>query len=206
MNRRSTSIRSALWILTAVLLLSGCAGQREVLEPKSGSVPAGVDLSGEWRMLDDFEDMTRRIERAVRETDGIDDAEFLRRITNVRSGNRRPNRGNVGGLVHVFLENGERLKVTQTKDGLFIGFDRSVVEEYRFGEMRLISTGGARAQRVSGWEGDDYVVETLGEEGMKLTERYAMIAAGDRLTRHITLRGSDLEQVTIVQTFSRTDR
>lgn len=198
---RKASCACSVLLLSAVL--AACAGQRELLEPKSAAVPQGIDFSGEWRMQDDFEDMDRRLERAVRETDGIDEAQFLRRIANVRSGNRRPSRGNVGGLVHVFLENGERLKITQTDAGLFIGFDRSVVEEYRFGEMRLISTGGARAQRVSGWETDQYVVETLDEEGMKLTERYTLVDAGGSLTRHITLRSSDMEQVTIVQTFSR---
>lgn len=183
------------------LALVGCAGQREALARKSADAPPEVDLSGRWIMSDDFEDMERRIARAIRETDGIDDAKLLRRTSQTNSQNRRPRQRDVGGLVHVFLENGSRLKVTQTKDGLFVGFDRSVVEEYRFGEARMIRTGGAVAQRVSGWEGEAYVVETLGEEGMKLTENYVLNTAPKSLTREIVLRSKDAESVTIVQTF-----
>lgn len=190
-------------LLTCVALLTACSGQREMLAPRSPAVPEGVDLSGQWRMQDDFEDMRQRIERAIRDTDGLDEERFMRRMANLNSGNRRPSSKTIGGLVHVFLENAERLKITQTVDGLFISFNRSIVEEYLFGEARMISVGGARAQRVSGWEGNQYVIETLGEEGMKLTERYELLDDGRRLTRQITLRSSDMDQVTIIQTYAR---
>ena len=66
----------------------------------------------------------------------------------------------------------------------------------------MIRTGGAVAQRVSGWEGNQYVIETLDEDGMKLTERYELVGT-DRLTREITLRSKELDQITIVQTYRR---
>ena len=105
--------------------------------------------------------------------------------------------------MHVFLESAGTLRITQTDAGLFIAFDRSVVEEYRFGEARGIQTGGASAQRVSGWDGEDYVIETLDETGMKLTERYSIADNGHRLTREITLRSAEMDSVSIVQTFTR---
>ncbi len=155
-------------------------------------------------MQDDFADMQRRIQRAIRETDDLDERDFLRRPPSSATvrGNRRSRR-DVGGLVHVFLENASALKITQTADGLFVGFDRSVVEEYRFGEARPINVGGAIARRVSGWENDAYVIETLGNSGMKLTERYRLIGEGARLSREIVLRSKSLQQVAIVQTFAR---
>lgn len=196
--------RLAAWLCVLVLTISGCASEPEQLLPKSGVRPENVNLSGRWLMQDDFSDMQRRIQRAIRETDGVDERDFLRRppsSTAVRGGRRA--RRDVGGLVHVFLENAAVLKITQTDDGLFVGFDRSVVEEYRFGEARPINIGGAIARRVSGWENDGYVIETLGNSGMKLTERYRLVGEGARLTREIVLRSKSLQQVTIVQTFSR---
>ncbi|MDX1482628.1 MAG: hypothetical protein R3315_13175 [Woeseiaceae bacterium] len=177
-----------------------------MLEPIRGEQPSGVDLSGVWRMQDDFEAMERRIDRAIRQTDGVDERKLLRGMlgttdTERVSRSRRRNR-DVGGLVHVFLESAGTLRITQTNAGLFIAFDRSVVEEYRFGEARGIQTGGASAQRVSGWDGEDYVIETLDETGMKLTERYSM-AGDDVLTREITLRSAEMDSVSIVQTFTR---
>ena len=110
-----------------------------------------------------------------------------------------------GGLVYVFLETGTALKVTQTAHALFISFDRSVVEEFRFGESRLVSVGEVEAQRVTGWEGTQLVVETLDKNGMKLTERFHLTNGGATLQRQITFRSKKLEEETIVQEFDRAD-
>lgn len=187
-------------LLLAVFLVAACAGEKERLVPMRSVVPEGIDLSGRWVMRDDIDDMSRRIQQAIRQTDGIDEKKLLKQIASRQQRGRRSS-GDIGGLVHVFLENASRLKITQTVDGLFIGFNRSIVEEYQFGEARMIRTGGAVAQRVSGWEGEQYVIETLGEEGMKLTERYTLVETGRLLTREIVLRSEDLEQVAIVQTY-----
>ena len=201
---RRTRRPDAVLVFAALVVFGGCASEPEVLLPKSSVVPSDVDLSGRWLMQDDFGDMQRRIQRAIRDTDGLDERDFLRRPPSSATvrGNRRSRR-DVGGLVHVFLENAAVLKITQTEDGLFVGFDRSVVEEYRFGEARPINVGGAIARRVSGWENDGYVIETLGDSGMKLTERYRLIGEGARLSREIVLRSKSLQQVAIVQTFAR---
>ena len=60
-------------------------------------------------------------------------------------------------------ETGKSLKVTQTEHGFFVSLDRSVVEEFGFGENRIVTLGPIEAQRVSGWEGATYIVETLDE-------------------------------------------
>ncbi|MEM7501054.1 MAG: hypothetical protein AAF417_03370 [Pseudomonadota bacterium] len=202
-TRRSDAVALGL-LCVALAVFGGCASEPEALLPKSSVVPGDVDLSGRWLMQDDFDDMQRRIQRAIRETDDLDERDFLRRPPSSATvrGSRRSRR-DVGGLVHVFLENAAVLKITQTADGLFVGFDRSIVEEYRFGEARPINVGGAIARRVSGWENDGYVIETLGNSGMKLTERYRLIGEGARLSREIVLRSKSLQQVAIVQTFAR---
>ena len=183
-------------------VLAGC-GTKEVLIQKSRAAPSVNTLSGQWTMLEDFDIAKRQLDQAIGATDGVDEERDLRRMSSARANGRRLPRPKVGGLVHVFLKNGKALKITQTKTGLFISFDRAVVEEYRFGETRRISVGELVAQRVSGWEGEQFVVETLDNEGMKLTERYHLLENGMRLRRQIVLRGKNGQEIINFQTYER---
>ena len=193
------------WILTVLLLvvLAGCAS-REVLVPIAAEPPPGVDFSGQWRLRDEVRQQQRRINAAIRETDGVDEREVIPPMPSPDGQLQRPRR-NRGGLVHVFLEYGDRLKITQTDAGMFLSFDRAVVEEFRFGENREVRIGPVVADRVSGWEGNEYVVETLDQNNMKLTERYALEQGGTVLRRTITLRGRNMEERTILQLFDRAE-
>ena len=188
--------------LLACLVLAGCAS-REVLVPKSGAVPAGVDLSGTWRIRDDTRGSQRRIDEAIRRTDGVSDEDIFLPPDLPTDRNRvSRSRRNTGGLVHVFLENGTTLKITQTGGALFLSFDRAVVVEFRFGENREVQVGPVIADRVSGWEGQAYVAETLGPNSMKLTERFALVNQ-HTLQRTIVFRSKSEDEETIVQTFDR---
>lgn len=171
----------------ANLLLAGCAARPQLL-PKSAVVPAGVDLSGLWQL---------RVEPGARER-RPDNAEQMIRIPPSSSRRNTGGRSPLGSArsgraaVSVFLESGESLKVTQTASGLFISFDRSVVEEYRFGENRLVSVGPIEAQRVSGWEGSRFVNETLDEAGAILVDTWELSEGGSVLVRTVSLtQGTD---------------
>lgn len=194
----------ALVLLAAVL--TACA-PREVLVRKPAEPPPGIDFSGLWELLTDAEAERRRLDDAIRRTDGVDEGDLLPRPP-LGMRQREPmivERPDIGGLVHVFLQHGRRLRITQTASGIFVSFDRAVVEEFRFGEHRQVQVGPVVADRVSGWVGNAYVVETLGEDNMKLTERYEFGGNRDTLRRTIVLRGRNQETVTIVQEFDRTD-
>jgi hypothetical protein len=148
--------------MIAGLLLTACAAPPQ-LEPRRGGNPLQVDLSGQWVL------------RSGEATPG-DAAQTIRIPPSVnrttqsasRSAGRRSRSGD--SSVHVFLESGSNLKVTQTDYGLFFSFDRAIVEEYNFGENRLVSVGPIEAQRVSGWEERSCVVETMDAGGNVLTE------------------------------------
>jgi len=190
----------------ALLPLMFCAcGTPEVLLPKSAAVPPGIDFSGQWKMRPESKRGQPHVNEAINRTDGVDNQTIMREMMNAqRSGGRSRSSGETkGGLVGIFLKTGDALKISQTDFGIFISFDRSVTREFRFGENRPINIGQADALRVSGWDGNDYVVETLGEKGMKLTDRYSLSADRQLLSRHITLRSKNLEEVTIVQEFDR---
>jgi len=193
-----------LAVIASFILLVACA-PREVLAPRDGTVPVGVDFSGDWIIQSDQRADQRRLREAIRRTDGISDDDLFRRRDRDSTDRDRRSRdsGVKGGLVFVFLETGSSLKVTQTPDGMFISFDRSVVEEYRFGENRIISVGEVQAQRVTGWEGQQLVVETLDKNSMKMTERFQLLDAGDVLERSITFRSKEGEEETVVQRYDR---
>jgi hypothetical protein len=194
----------SLQICLVLCLTLGACSEPEILDPRDGTVPAGTDLSGNWVMREIPPGERRRLAEAINKTDGVDNSKVFRRQQSSR--NRGGSGSSVeGGLVYVFLETGTALKVTQTPHALFISFDRSVVEEFRFGENRIVNVGRVEAQRVTGWEGNQLVVETLGEKGMKLTERFQLTNKGKTLQRQITFRSRKLEEETIVQEFDRTD-
>ncbi len=176
-------------------MIAACAAREELL-PKNAVIPAGVNLSGNWR-LSEGDDTMQRISRAERVAAGADENIVPSRKSGQKSGKRKA--GDTS--VHVFLETGRALKVTQTDFGLFISFDRAVVEEYRYGEKREINVGPIVADRVSGWEGEAYVIETLDQEGAKLIDRYRLDVQSGTLVRSIRIIYKDDEQLNVVQVF-----
>lgn len=164
----------------ASLLLLGCASREELL-PKSALVPAGIDLSGQWQLQD------KSGQPPKRPSSGEPGIRIPPEQSTRRQQSPRRSRASGAAAVSVFLEHGESLKLTQTASGLFISFDRAIVEEYRFGENRLVSVGPIEAQRVSGWQGDRFVVETLDEAGALLSESWELSVDGEELVRRISL-------------------
>jgi hypothetical protein len=182
----------------SLAFIAGCAA-KEVLIAKS-AVAAGNDLSGQWQLREDSQTAAKQIR----------DAEFAAAGGNeplVPRENRysdQSKRGDGGGAsVHVFLETGRSLKITQTDYGLFLSFDRAVVEEYRFGENREVSVGPIIADRVSGWEGSSYVIETLDNNGAKLVEAYQLQDGGRSLQRKIAIVEKKNTQLSLEQIFDR---
>ena len=162
-----------LSLLLTLVCLAGCA-TGEVLVAKSAVVPDGVDFSGQWRLRNAGREAIPR---------------------------EKPTKK--GGTVHVFLETGSNLKVTQTIFGIFVSFDRAIVEEYQFGEYRSVSVGPLEASRVSGWEGEAYVIETLHKDGEKLVERYRLEDNDSRLVRQISIWFKDTRTMQVEQIFDR---
>jgi hypothetical protein len=187
---------AALRAILAVLLIAGCAPQ-EVLVPKSAAVPSGIDFSGRWRLR---EEQTNVLLGAAEQSAA--DAEGLRIPSQQRARVTRPKQDR-DSLVHVFLETGSTLKITQTPHGLFVSFDRAVVEEYRFGESRVVNVGPVEATRVSGWEDSDYLIETLDGEGNKLVERYRLENGDAVLNRSVQIYRHNKPALSVTQQYDR---
>ncbi|MCG8369990.1 MAG: hypothetical protein MJA32_05690 [Proteobacteria bacterium] len=189
-------MRTLIIFALAALTASACAA-RPSLEPRPGGNPAGVDLSGLWVLRGAVhgavsDEQTIVIPRRSR-SGGFD------------SHGERPTgrtKRNKGPSAHVFLESGRTLKITQTAYGLFVSFDRAVVEEVGFGENRTVAVGPIEAQRVSGWEGPTLVVETMDDGGNVLRESWSL-DGGDVLVRDVVIVSGDEETLSVRQVFDR---
>lgn len=189
---------TALALPMALVALSiGACVTPEVLQPRSAAVPAGMDFSGRWQLRDPDRESIRRLDEA---TAGVPD-DILKEARRARTG--QASQSSKGTSVYVFLETGVNLKITQTEFGIFVSFDRSVVEEYRFGENRVVNVGPITASRVSGWEGNDYVIETLDEDGAKLVERYRLESDDSVLVRTIAIWIKEKSSFEVEQSFDR---
>ena len=170
-------------VIILCLAVAAC-GSRPTLEPRPGGNPQQVDLSGRW-VLRSGDELPVNHEQTIR----IPKSSARRETTETRRAQTQ--RRAKGQSVHLFLESGSALKVSQTDYGLFFSFDRAVVEEYNFGENRVVSIGPISAQRVAGWVGPVFVVETMDEEGHVLMERWQL--EDGTLTRDISIaRGEDV--------------
>jgi len=170
-------MRQVYGAIAAGLFLSACAASPQ-LEPRPGGNPLQVDLSGQW-VLRSGEAPPVMTEQTIRmPPTGNRSAPTGMRTAGGPSRSR-------GSSVHVFLETGSSLKVTQTDFGLFFSFDRAVVEEYNFGENRTVNVGPIQAQRVSGWDGASFVIETMDAKGNTLTETWSLDENGKVLVRQL---------------------
>ena len=183
-------------VLQGLMVLSfsirvACASKEVILESKSIEAPAKVDLTGLWNARAD-----PNVAR-LPGTEGLQDAI----VTKKRTNRSRRQRSQSGSSVQVFLEFGKSLKLTQTNYSLFISYDRSIVEEYTFGENRVVSIGPIEARRVSGWQGDKFVVETLDDSGTILFEAWYLASDGATLVRDIRIAKGDTETYRYKQFF-----
>ncbi len=193
--RENTSTIFKLCALALLVLLSGC-GAKPTLASKTAGVPVGVDLSGFWTVRSDS-----NADRIAVPGDRGDNIILVQRSD--RSNRSRRQRSRSGSSAHVFLENGRDLKISQTFFGMFISYDRSVVEEYSYGENRIVKIGPIEALRVSGWDAQSFVVETLDDSGTTLFESWTLAEEGDVLVRDIRISKDEKDSFTHQQVFDR---
>jgi hypothetical protein len=187
------------WIMIfAVFFIAACSAAPELLARPGGN-PAGIDLSGTW-VLRGPDAVPRPQEQTIvlpRATSRVSEQ--------TRQQQPRRKSRSKDSAVHVFLETGKTLQISQTAFGLFISYDRAVVEEFTFGENRTVSVGPIEAQRVSGWVGESLLIETMDEKGFVLSESWQLQDGGKVLRRDVQISRSDEQTMSLQQFFDRTD-
>ena len=188
-------------IIALALVFTGCASKPvPTLTPVGVAIPADVNFDGRWRLRQDGRPDTAQSRQTM--TGGLSGIAVPEQAATRRQKSRR---SKDESSVHVFLETGRDLKITQTADGLFISFDRSVVEEYRFREHRQINVGPIEADRASGWVDGRYVVNTLDRQGALLTETWALTDDDRQLVRTAFIVFQDQEILSLEQWFDRVE-
>jgi hypothetical protein len=197
------SLRTGLpGIIALALFIAGCASKPPpTLTPIGVAMPAGVSFDGRWRLREGGRPDTAQSRQTM--TGGLSGIDAPEQTTKPRK--KKSRRSKNESSVHVFLETGRDLKITQTVDGLFISFDRSVVEEYRFREHRQINVGPIEADRASGWVDGRYVVNTLDRQGALLTETWALADNGRQLVRTALIVFEEKEILSFEQWFDRVE-
>jgi hypothetical protein len=189
-------------ILALALLITGCASKPPpTLTPIGVAMPDDVSFDGRWRLREEGRPDFAQSRQAM--TGGLSGIAAPEQTTKPRKKKSRRSKGE--SSVHVFLETGRDLKITQTSDGLFISFDRSVVEEYRFREHRQINVGPLEADRASGWVDGRYVVNTLDRQGALLTETWALSDDDRQLVRTASIVFQEKEILSFEQWFDRVE-
>lgn len=175
-----------------VIIFAGCVAA-PLLESRSAIVPAGIDLTGNWQIRKDAHAMHLPVPGASQRI----------LVPKKQSSRHAEHRKGSGVSAQLFLEFGESLKITQTDFSIFISYDRSVVEEYTFGENRLVTVGPIEAQRVSGWDGSAFVVATLDDDGTILNESWHLESDDSVLVRSIKMNKGAKEKFSLRQVFDR---
>ena len=181
-------LRFAGPVALALILVTACSTIPELVA-RSAVVPDGVDLSGRWML------------RGTADFPVVADAGI--QIGRSEPGGPAARRRDEGAAVRVFLEMGQRLKVTQTAHSLFVSFDRAIVEEFTFGEKRIVTVGPIEARRVSGWEGGRFIVETMDRDGALLAETWYLDSIDATLVREVRITRGEREEFAARQVFDR---
>jgi hypothetical protein len=184
--------RFSYWSAVLSLLLLAACSSEPLLLSKNPTVPAGVDLSGRWIVRTDSNRQRSRMENGQE-----------RLIPTSRPQRSRRQKSTSGASVQVFIQHGSSLKITQTDFGIFISYDRSIVEEFTFGENRTVSIGPIEALRVSGWDENAFVVETLDETRTTLYESWYLDADDAVLIRDIRVNKGEVDSFFLQQVFDR---
>lgn len=188
-------------LLFLMLSLNGCASIEE-LDKYSNNSLNEIDLNGSWVFSGKFEDNKQSIESAIKQTNNVNYRGI--KTTGVFDGrNTSKVKRNSRGVAHLFFENTNKIKITQTKYSLFINFNRSIVEEYSFGEVKKITIGNVIARRSSGWFNNVYRIDTLDDYGMKITEEYKLVNSSNILERLLIFRDRDLNEISVLQTYQK---
>jgi|TARA_B100001094_G_scaffold329_1_gene321 hypothetical protein len=192
---------SIIMIFTLFMILNGCATPET--PNKFGLLEnSAINMNGYWEYIGDYNENEKQIISAIKDSSGV----VYRAIktTGVFDGKSNEKvRKNSRGVAHLFFENSKKIQITQTNYSIFINFDRSIVEEYSFGELKKIQLGNVSAMRSSGWVDKSYFIETLDAYGMKITEKYSL-TANNNLERIIIFRDNKMNDVKIEQLYRKT--
>jgi len=174
--------------LTFLILLMSCSTNESLVNYNQNPEEL-INLEGSWEYTakhDAQKDLDAVINRII--------GKNSKKNIFSSSANQKNNR-NSDYVAHLFLRDAKRIKITQTRFAIYIDFNRSIVEEYKNNRVEIIELGEVKAQRSSGWQNDLYLIDTLDDRGMKITETYSLVNQDKNLQRQVIIRDKNANEV-----------
>ena len=197
----------------SALLISGCATTKV-----SGTAPEGVDLSGTWELNPQLSEDTQgtiamalgkgRSSRGAGGRSGRGDG--------MRGGREKSGTGGRGGagggdrgnnlvqLANELSPATRKVAIEQSASALVVQYGDQRERQYIFGEETVAPVAGDDAEQISGWQDNQYVIQTETDNGSTVTERFTLSPDGERLMIALTLESKQLSNpVTVTRVFDR---
>lgn len=187
-----------LYLFFAMNIIASCSAP-ESLSPFNAIQDENLSIEGIWHFNGKYNESIKLLNKSLSQFMGD-------RINNSNIYSTSQNRSikKISKYnAHLFIRTAEIIKITHNKFSLFIDFNRSIVEEYNHNRVEKINIGEASAFRSSGWKGMTYHIETLDDNGLKVTELFSLSDDGNTLNRKIIYRNAKQEEFTITQSFSK---
>ena len=210
--------RTNVWLpgMLALLFLAGCTSTGV-----SNTPPNDVDLSGSWLLNQSLSaDTQGAIAHAVaqgREA-RIGAAQGRGGMRGGKGGGRREGgkgrnrsidqaptpRERLDVLVAELSPSAEQVVIEQTAAELIVSYGTQWEYRHLFGEKVAVSVAGYDGERRSGWQDQQFIVETKTESGSKVTERFTVDPDDKQLQIVLTLESKRLpDPITVTRVYDR---
>jgi len=193
--------------------LSGCVGGG------AAEAPAGVDLSGNWKLDHAASDDPQK-ELAALRAQITKITERARESTEARTGvatadpdapdargapRRDPlRRSPMAMVVLSVVQRGDFLSIRQTPSQIVLDYG-GVERSYTPGANSVVSAQGGVGDQNAGWKGREFVVTTKGQMGTVVTESYGLSPDGKQLIMKLHVAPAELAAVNLRRVYNPTN-
>jgi hypothetical protein len=184
--------------LIAAAALTACATSR-----LSAELPPGVHLAGDWKLdTPRSDDLGRAVDELRAQAQKVRRAMESRQTQGASLGTGAgPPRGSTVDELMSSVPRGDYLRISVSANSFTVASGDSS-DQYTPGLQSEISAEQGDAQQISGWKGEDYVIDTKPQWGAEIIQRYGLTKEGKlEMTVRLTGRGTKL---TFTRVYDRT--
>jgi hypothetical protein len=205
--------RAAGALACALLLacLTGCVGGG------AAEAPAGVNLSGNWKLDHAASDDPQKTLAAMR-AQVQKNTDRARSATEARTGvasadpdapdtargpRRDPlRRSPMAHVVSELIRRGDFITIRQTPSLMVLDYG-GLQRSYTPGEKSVVSAEGGVGDQTAGWKGREFVISIKGQN-TTVSESYALSADGKQLIMKLHIAPAELSAVTLTRIYNPT--
>lgn len=223
--RRTNAQAKTVLLVGLTILAAGCASTKVSETP-----PTGVDLSGTWLLNQELSaDTEGAIEHAMTQARrsgsnagerggarggkggggpgagaGGSGGQRGSRSESQGQGQGRGSRERLDVLVAELSPSTDQVTIEQTASELIVVYGTQWEYRHQFGQELTLSVAGIDGERLSGWQEQQYVVETKTENGSTVTEYFRLAPDDNQLQITLTLEAKRLpDPISVTRVYDR---